>query len=152
MISCSLLINYVNTTHFFVVHFDNIWAKYLDFWQWSFLPAGNCRCCCHSFNITEKQCYWTPVKPLTASYLIRIQVLEITSHRLSVNRHLRYSFPILSGSANTIQTSLIKLYYKWGTVEENIKKNTVTTSVIFKTAPGPRFSSALFLPMCKCNW
>ena len=95
-----------------------------------FCRWGTVRCFCHSFNITKQQCHRTPVQPLTASYFVGIQVLEMTSAYLFLNRHLRHSFLILSGSANTIQTSLIKLHCKWGTVEEIIKKDHTVT--IFK--------------------
>ena len=46
---------------------------------------------------------------------------------LLVKSHLRHSFPILSGIANTIETSLIKLYYRWETAEEIIKKKHAVT-------------------------
>lgn len=68
------------------------------------------------------------------------------------------SFLYLSSCANTIQTSLVKFHWLWETVEEiiNKKKYSVTfwrDSFIFKTIPGPRFSSVLsFLPMYKSNW
>ena len=45
----------------------------------------------------------------------------------SVNRHRRHVFPIILDSADTMQTSLIRLHYKWGTVEEIIKKSHTVT-------------------------
>ena len=64
-----------------------------------------------------------PVQLLTGGSLVGIQVLEITFHivHLSVKSYLQYSFPILLGSANTMQISLIKLPCKWGTTEKIIK-------------------------------
>ena len=98
-------------------------------------------------HIAEQHCYTTPAQPLKASYLVRIQVLEITSLHLFVNRHLQHSFSILSSSANTIQT------FSWSfTVSERLSKKLSKKiiqwlferdSVILKTAPGPRFYSAL---------
>ena len=103
IINCSPLMNKINTTHSFVAHLDNVWARYLDFWRWSFLPAGSSKCFSHSFNITKQHCYWTPVQLLTANYLVGIH--EITSPHLSINRHLQHSFPI-------------KLHYKWDTYSD----------------------------------
>ena len=74
------------------------------------MPAENSRCCYHYFSITEQHCFRTPVLPLTASELFGIQVLEITSLHLSLNRHLQHSFPFLSDSANTIQSSPIQSF------------------------------------------
>ena len=70
MISCSTLINYVNSIHSFDVHFDNICASYLDFWRWSFLLVGTVDFFCYSFSITEQYCYWTLFQPLVESYFL----------------------------------------------------------------------------------
>ena len=119
MISCNSSISLIitppppsPTPNFFALSFDNVWERYLDFWCWSFLLMENRRCCCNSFNITGPHCYWTPVQPFPASYLVRIQVLKTTSHHFSVNRYHWHSFSKLSGSADAIQTSLIKFQYK----------------------------------------
>lgn len=77
-------------------------------------------------HIDEQHCYTTPAQPLKASYLVRIQVLEITSLHLFVNRHLQHSFSILSSSANKIQT---KLHCKWETIKEIIKEKNHTVTI-----------------------
>ena len=73
---------------------------------------------------------------------------QITSLHFAVNRDLWHSFPILLGSANTIQTCLIKLRYKYGTVEEIIKKKTYNNC--FERIS--LFHGLSLLPKCKSNW
>ena len=129
----------------------------MGFWRWLFLSSGNSICYCHSFNTIKQHCYWMPVQPLKGSYLVGIQLLEISFLHLSVKRHLRHSFAILSGGANTIQTSLIKLHCMWRFDEKIIEKQIQwlfwRDFVIFKTTFGLRFSSALsFLSKHKSNW
>ena len=130
---------------------------------------GNSRCCCSSFNITEQHCYWMPVQPLTASYLVRIPVLEITSLYFSVNSIS--SIPFLSFQAMPIPYKPLSQSFTisegrncWKNLQikrqQQQKRNKKKKrwlfwrdSVIFKKAPGPRFSSVLsFLHKYKSNW
>ena len=78
--------------------------------------------------------------------------IKITSLYLSVKRHPHHSFSYPFGQCqyHTSLKSLIKLHYKWGTVEEIIRRN---MNWLFWRDSGPRFFSELsFLSKCKTNW
>ena len=113
MISCSTLINYVNSIHSFVVHFDNICASYLDFWRWYFLLVGTV----YFFAIPSELLNSIVIERFS-NHLSKVIFWNINRNHLSSyfsQQTSPRSFSIFLDSANTIKTTLIKFHYMWGT-------------------------------------
>ena len=117
----------------------------LDFWRWSFLPLGNSRCCCHSFNISEQHCIecisknlqWVTLSkykysklPLFIFWSTGIFGIPFLSFRaVSLpNKPLSKSF--------TISMEMLKKLSK-----KRMQWIFWRDSVFFNASPGPRFSS-----------